>query len=236
MIEKKRIKLILLFTLSLFYTLSQASDDLQVTVFWFGESEVGSEQVQMRYLVSPQYLRIDNGNIHDDFILFDATKKIIFSVSHEDKTILLIKSDDWKKPAYKFVADISNDVLEGAPAISGKQVKEYKVKVNAEVCTNILYIPGMYKKEMDIFKYYQQTLSSQQIRNLSNTPEHMKTPCFMLDVAYNDGAYYDLGLPVQEWHNRGYARYLKDYKQEKVAVKLFELPKDYKQYSIGISQ
>ncbi|MDH5764521.1 MAG: hypothetical protein OEZ38_00785, partial [Gammaproteobacteria bacterium] len=222
MIIKKCLKLILLITSSLFYSLSLASEDLLVTILWFDEIEAGNDQVQMRYMITPQYLRIDNGNLHDDFILFDVTKKIIFSVNHEDRTILLIRGDNWKKPDYKFVADISHDVLEGAPAISGKQVKEYKIKVNDEMCTHIQYIPDMYKKEMNILKYYQQTLSSQQIRSLSNTPDHMKTPCFMLDVAYNDGIYYDLGLPVQEWHNRGYARYLKDYKQEKVAVKLFE--------------
>ena len=236
MIINKCFKLILLFSLSLFYSLSLASEDILVTVLWFDELEASRAQIQTRYLITPQYLRIDNGDLHDDFILFDVTKKIIFSVNHEDKTILLIKSDNWKKPDYEFVADISHETLEGAPAILGKQVKGYKVKVNGEVCTNIQYIPDIYKKEMDVLKHYQQTLSSQQIRSLSHTPEHMKTPCFMLDVAYNDGGYYDLGLPIQEWHNRGYARYLKDYKQEKIAASIFKLPKAYKQYSIGISQ
>lgn len=227
-------KLILGLCLFSFHPLSIANT--KATVFWFDELEAGVEPVQVRYLVTPYYLRIDSGNLQDDYILYDAVKKTIFSINHADKTILVIQSSNWMKPDYGFKTDIVQAPLEGAPVISGKQVQSYKVMVDGEVCTNIQFIPGMYQDEMKILKNYQRTLSSQQIRNLGNTPEHMKTPCFMLDVAYNEGDYYDLGLPVQEWHNRGYAKYLKDYKTQNVPEAFFKLPENYKQYSVGITQ
>lgn len=227
-------KLILAICLLSFQSPGMANS--KATVFWFDELEAGVDPVQVRYLVTSDFLRIDNGNMQDDFILFDAMKKTIFSVSHEDKTILVIENSNWVKPVHKFKTDIVQAPLEGAPVISGKKVQGYKVMVDGEVCTNIQFIPGLYKSEMQVLKQYQKTLSSQQIRNLVNTPEHMKTPCFMLDVAYNDGGYYDLGMPVQEWHNRGYAKYLKEYKTGNIPESYFKLPVDYKKYSVGGSQ
>ncbi|MCW8853959.1 MAG: hypothetical protein OQK76_10655 [Gammaproteobacteria bacterium] len=230
----KASQFILMFWLCLFTQLTMANT--KATVFWFDELDAGVDPVQVRYLVTTKYLRIDNGGLQDDFILFDAEMKIIYSVNHADKTILVIKNNNWLKPKYDFSIDVKQAPLEGAPIISGKQVQGYKVIVDGEVCTNIQFIPGMYKNEMNILKKYQMTLSSQQIRNLGNTPEHMKTPCFMLDVAYNEGGYYDLGMPVHEWHNRGYARYLKEYKSQNIPESFFQLPKDYKKYSVGVSQ
>ena len=230
----KASQFILVFWLCLFTQLTMANT--KATVFWFDELEAGIDPVQVRYLVTTKYLRIDNGGLQDNFILFDAINKIIYSVNHADKTILVIKNSNWLKPKYDFSIDVKQAALEGAPIISGKQVQGYKVIVDGEVCTNIQFIPGMYQNEMNILKKYQMTLSSQQIRNLGNTPEHIKTPCFMLDVAYNEGSYYDLGMPVQEWHNRGYAKYLKEYKSQNIPESFFQLPKDYKKYSVGVSQ
>ena len=230
----KSSKFILIVYLCLFHQLVQANT--KATVFWFDELDAGIDPVQVRYLVTSKYLRVDNGNLQDDFILFDAVKKIIYSVNHGDKTILVIKNSQWVKPKFDFSVDIKQIPLEGAPIISGKQVQGYKVIVDGEVCTNIQFIPGLYRNEMSVFKKYQKTLSSQQIRNLANTPEHMKTPCFKLDLVYNEGSYYDLGMPVQEWHNRGYAKYLKEYKSQNIPESFFKLPKDYKKYSVGVSQ
>ena len=38
-------------------------------------------------------MRIDNGQADDDFILFDAIKQVIYSINHDDQTILTIKSN-----------------------------------------------------------------------------------------------------------------------------------------------
>ena len=227
-------KIILMLSLFSFHQLAMANN--KTTVFWFDELEAGIDPVQMRYLVTPSYLRIDNGNTQEDFILFDVEKKTIFSVNHLDRTILVIRDNQWKKPGYDFKTDVVQAPLEGAPVISGKQVQGYKVMVDGEVCTNIQFIPGMYESEREVLKKYQRTLSSQQIRNLANTPEHVKTPCFMLDVAYNEGNYYDLGMPIQEWHNRGYAKFLKEHKIQNVPDSIFILPKDYRQYTVGAGQ
>ena len=230
----KACKFILALSLCLVHQLTIANT--KATVFWFDELDSGVDPVQVRHLVTTKYLRIDNGNLQDDYILFDVLEKVIYSVNHADKTILVIKNNNWMKPKYDFSIDVTQMPLEGAPIISGKQVQGYKVLVDGEVCTNVQFIPGMYKKEMRILKNYQMTLSSQQIKNLANTPEHMKTPCFMLDVVYNEGDYYDLGMPVHEWHNRGYAKFLKEYKSQSIPENYFELPKDYKKYSVGVPQ
>lgn len=232
----KIVKRLMLFYFSLFYSLCFAADNSSMTVFWFDEMEEGNQPVQVRYLVTPGYLRIDNGQAQDDFILFDVTNKTIFSVNHNDKTILLIKNSNWEQPKFDFTPELSRVTLKDAPSVSGKQVQSYQVKVKDEVCINVQYVADIYPNEMKLFRQYQETLSSQQIRSLSSTPEEMKTPCFMLDVIYNDGGYYDLGMPIMEWHNRGYVRLLKEHKVEALQKDLFNLPDTYQQYSVGRSQ
>ena len=86
---------------------------------------------------------------------------------------------------------------------------------------------------MQAFIEYQNVLSGQQAQILHNTPIEMQTPCFLVDQVYNAGDYYRIGLPVHEWHSRGYLRMLKDYKQEKVSADWFVLPKNFSRYSLS---
>ena len=88
----KSSKFILALYLCLFHQLVLANT--KATVFWFDELDAGIDPVQVRYLVTTKYLRIDNGGLQDNFILFDAANKIIYSVNHEDKTILVIKNNN----------------------------------------------------------------------------------------------------------------------------------------------
>ena len=41
--------------------------NIAVTVFLYEEKETGTDAVMMRYLVNDQFMRIDNGDVSDDF-------------------------------------------------------------------------------------------------------------------------------------------------------------------------
>ena len=89
---------------------------------------------------------------------------------------------------------------------------------------------------MKLFRDYQTSLSGQLVASLHNTPEEYRTPCFLLHQVHNQGDYYSKGMPIQEWHSRGYMKRLKNYSREKVSDELFKLPQGYEEYSpIGVS-
>lgn len=203
------------------------------TVFFYEEQEIGVAPGIVRYVVTDQYLRIDNGHADDDFILFDIKEKTIFNVNRIDRTILMIKKHAWDTPEFKFKKNITRKKLDDAPKIEGKSIIDYAVDADDKLCARYQLLPDVFKKERDVFLEYQYVLSGQQVKMLSNTPEEYQTPCFMLDQIYNDGQYLSIGLPVQEWHERGYIKLLKDYGQKEINETIFILPKDFEKYSIN---
>lgn len=200
------------------------------TVFFYEEMETGTERFPVRYLVNPNFLRVDNGQDADDFILFDRRQRIVYSINHADQTILVIESQPWKLINFEFTREEKQRVLEQAPRLFDQVVTNYQLIAGGDICADIQLVPNLFEPELQVFKAYQEVLSGQQVKSLSHTPEDMQSPCFLADQIYNTGRQYELGLPVQEWHSRGYIRILKDYKQRSLDEGLFVLPQGYTQY------
>ena len=96
----------------------------------YEEKEEGTDFYIVRYTVSENFIRIDDSAEPDadasGFIIFDLKKLTIYSVSHFDKTILVIP--DYKHNATnKVKSDIIYEKLEDAPTIAGKAVFNYQV-------------------------------------------------------------------------------------------------------------
>lgn len=211
------------------YAHAQAETD--ATVFWYEEQETGTSADLLRYVVSKDYIRIDNGHADDDFLLYDHSSKTIYSANHDDRTVMVIKNAPWTAPGFSFGHEVKNKILKDAPSIAGKNVESYQVFAEKELCADIQILPDTFIDEMKLFRDYQIIMSGQLVASLHNTPEEYHTPCFLLHQVYNQGEYYARGLPIQEWHSRGYMRMLKNYTHEKVSDELFKLPQGYTEYS-----
>lgn len=196
----------------------------------YDELEKDAGMQQMRYLINDKFLRVDNGKAASDFILFNVNNKNIYSVNHDDKTILKISHQAWKVPTFEFSVSRRHELMQAAPEINNKPVFNYQVKAGDKVCTDVFLIKNMFMNELKIIRDYQQTLSSQQVLTLKNTPKEFHNPCFLLDQVYHLGDYYLLGLPVQITYSRGYAKYLKHYEKINVDETLFVLPEGYEEY------
>ena len=210
---------------------SVALAELPASVFWYQEKETGTAPSKMRYLVGDEFMRIDEGNESDNYVLFDATENIIYSINHNDRSVLVIEPHAWDMPEFDFDYEVTDVVMKGAPKIAGKTVQHYLVTGDDKVCTDVQYVPGLYSRRMALMHEYQQVLTGQQVRALPATPKELHTPCFLADQVYNDGGYYTRGLPVQIWHSRGYGRILVDFRDQPVAEALFTVPEDYRQFS-----
>ncbi|MCW9048603.1 MAG: hypothetical protein OQK46_11035 [Gammaproteobacteria bacterium] len=216
---------------SLFLVNSAFAKDTMSRIFYYDEAEQGSTSQTMRYIVNKNYLRIDNGQDDADFILFDVKQKVIHSINHEDRTILKIENKKWQTPKFDFSVNTQFEIMQDAPNISDKQVFSYLLKADDITCTQVSLIKDMFADDMQVFYQYQQVLSGQQVATLNNTPKELHTPCFLLDQIYHSGDYYKQGLPVQISYSRGYEKFLKDYKESKIDVKLFIKPDGYSEYT-----
>jgi len=83
--------LMLLFVL-LFVGCTQpdGEEPVTVTLLNFQEQEAGVEPYPLRVLVNKHFLRFDDGYDASDFMLMERDTQTIYSVSHEDQSILII--------------------------------------------------------------------------------------------------------------------------------------------------
>jgi hypothetical protein len=202
----------------------------------YQEYEQGVDPYQVTYTIGSEHLRIDDASDQSGFIVFDNKERKIFSVSHFDKSILVIAGNDTVEPKSELKVDIEYKPIEGAPNISGRPVYNYRVKAgtdtNGETCMDIQLVPGLLPQAAALLQSYQRSIAAQQVANVGKTPEELRTPCYLVDQVYNTGEYYNKGLPIQEWHSNGRVRQLLNFEETEVDTSIFNVPADYRQFSL----
>ena len=202
----------------------------------YQEYEQGVEPYRVTYTISDDYLRIDDASDESGFIVFDRKESKIFSVSHFDKSILVMDKSAPLEFDAEFKIDIEYKQIEDAPKVAGRSVYNFRVKAttetSSETCMDIQLVPGLLPQVVALLQSFQKTVSAQQVGNLGKIPEELRTPCYLIDQVYNTGAYYNKGLPIQEWHSNGRIRQLLSFEETEVDTSVFTVPADYRQFSL----
>jgi len=218
-----------------------AKDAQQVYQLTYIEREPGTDEYAVSMLISDRYIRIDEVGENSGFIIYDDMKKIIYSVGHQDKSILVIKQHKFSEKNSPVKARVEYTQLTDAPTVSDKHIFNYRVSVNTgsgvvdekETCTEIQLVEGLLPEVRGILQNYQKVISGQQVKMTDNKITKMQGSCFYADQIYNTGAYYEKGLPIQEWHSNQHSKMLTTYKKIYVDANRFKIPEDYRQFSIG---
>lgn len=210
-------------------------DKTAVLVLSYEEQEQGTDTYPVRVLVSPEFLRMDDGYAASDFVLLDRRQKTISSVSHPDRSIMVIKNQhaDADMPA-DITLRVVREVDEEAPAITGKQPEQIQYLANDDLCFQSVTVPGLLQDAVRAMEEYAQILANRQLNNMQSVPLNMRTPCFLSRYVYAPARQFQYGLPLQEWDSSGYSRSLVNFSdREMMPLSLFELPEDYDSFSPG---
>jgi len=207
----------------------------QVYKLEYLEREQGIDEYETVMLVSDRFIRIDQAGETDGYIIYDDSKKVIYSVSHADKNVLVIKQQAFSEADSPVKKEVEYLPLSDAPKISGHTVYNYRVYVagDEETCTEVQLAENLLPEVTAILKKYQLVVAGQQARMTDNKITDMQTACYYIDQIYNTGAYYDKGLPIQEWHSNESSKILTSYKEISVSSDKFTIPENYRQFSIG---
>ena len=210
-------------------------NNTQVSMLSYEEQETGTELYTVRVLVSPGFLRLDDGYAESDFVLLDRHEKTIFSVIHEDQSIMVIenKPNDAALPP-----DINLTVIrtadKGAPTIAGNQPELLQYLANGEICFQSVAVSGVLETAVAAMVEYAELLADRQLNNMQAVPQNMQTPCFLSRYAYATARHLQYGLPLQEWDSSGYKKSLVDFSEnETMPLTLFTLPDGYDRFSPG---
>lgn len=214
-----------------------ANDDLAAVKLSYQEIEQGTDAYNVIFTVSDRFLRIDDESDDSGYIVYDGKENRVYSISHQDRAILVIPQYPSSDLKADFDVNIDYEALEMAPKIAGKTVYNYRVSavtsVTTETCMDIQLVPGLLPDVAKTLQAFQKLVSGQQLVNLEATPKEFQTPCYLVDQVYNKGNYYSKGLPIQEWHSNERMRQLMNYENVKVDSSIFEIPAEYRQFSLN---
>ena len=211
----------------------QKQQNRNVLMLKFQEGEPAVDPYTTRMLVADDYLRLDDGGDQDDFTLFDRKQKTIYSVTHENKSILIISNlpvngswiDDLKLE--EILHEDSN-----TPLISGKRPRQLEMRVNGKVCQRMVVVPGLHESAIKALIEFRQVLASEHVRNLDKTPVEMQDPCFLGYEVRNPDKELQFGFPIQQQDHMGKTRILLDYNSGfSVNPSVFRLPQGYRKFS-----
>lgn len=219
-----------LFFLLATLTLTACSDKPSPTIFLsFTESSPDGEY-PVRMLVSEKFLRIEDGDTQDGFIVFDRAARTIYSVSHAGKSTLVLHARPVTLSAPKqFEHKVERD-KENLPPVDGKTVTHYRLLTNRERCFDVYAADGLLPEAVAALREYHETLAGEQAAMQSNMPISMQSACDLADLVFLPARYLAHGFPVRQVNRVGVTRQLVSYKRDVPVEKgIFDLPKDYKQ-------
>ena len=206
------------------------------TVILYQDSEPGLEPYTTRYIVNEKYMRIDDGKPDSGFVLLDRKKNIVYSVSVENESILVIKPTEIK---IKRPKDMKTSIVDKpAPKklqLEGKPSQEIEIYANKKLCSRMITVKGVLPDYVAALKQYRSILASQHATNLFKTPVNMRDNCFMAYDIFEHGLHTARGLIVRKWIDKGKQTMLADYRlNQKASVRLFVMPEKYKKFKAGL--
>ena len=225
---------LVLFTLNLL-SMQAALADIAAQLLVYRVAEPGSEPYISRIIVTETFLRLDQGQGDDGFILFDRTQKIIYSVSAENNTILEISPRAELRDLPEAVVLEAKIVEEqGLPELPGIKTKYWRFFVNGKLCRSAMVAPGLMQKANRAHGEYLDLLAIQHLATLQGIPPEMRDPCDLAVHAFEPLAVINKGLPLREWSEHGQLQELIDYRERfDIPDDSFNLPDDYQRTKLG---
>lgn len=229
-------RFVLVLTLSLLSGCSRESDVegfVPATVVYFEEAEPGIEPYPVRMIVTAKWMRIDNGNDDDDFLVFDRSAGRISSINREDKNVFLIAPENAEIPEADRprIEEKQYDVSD-MPSMNGVKPTHKSISVNGQLCRDTVAVKGLLTDVLLASKEYLTVLALQQYHLLDKTPEDLRDPCMLANLIYWPVEHLAHGFPIRESDYRGFVRELSDFESTQVPPRLFDIPDGLQEVSI----
>ncbi len=222
------------------YSQTVLEPQTNATIINFSEYEQGSGKYPVKMTISKDFLRIDDTQEGKDFVLFDRQKKIIYSVSADNKQTIQInnKAVTIPSPIDLKLSEKELPMDKNAPLIAGKASRHHQFFVNKKLCYEMISVPGLMPDAVIAMQDFKQVLAGQQAETLRVIPGDLQEGCDLSRHTFYPKRYLQKGFPVMEKAMLqddsktttpaavSYSRVLINYSQKQVPDSRFKLP-DY---------
>lgn len=203
----------------------------------YQESEPGIDAYMTRVLVNKNFMRLDEGGDQTNYTLFDRQKKIIYTVSHDERTVMQVNPvKTTNKIKRTLVLDAKKLKNEDLPEVDGQQPVQYQLMVNDVMCAEVFVVDDLHQEAMTAMQEFNRLLASVHLKNIDNTPESMQDDCFLAHHVMSPSRNMQFGFPILEINASGVTRLLVDFdKYYKVNPGVFSLPEDYRSVNMEVT-
>jgi hypothetical protein len=201
----------------------------------FVEQEKNIEPYQTRVIVTPKFMRVDDGEGAPDFVLFNRKEKLIYSVNTSARTIMIVEPQQQKvePPIELRVEERLVGGFKDAPTVRDIAPKHYQLMVNDKVCYDFVTANGLMEDAVTAMREFQAVLASDSMLTVNAIPADVRNACSLAINTFEPNRHLSFGFPIQEWDGRGYARSLMDFDDDyHPDPALFELPEDYRRFTV----
>lgn len=186
-------------------------------------------------IVNKTQLVMREPGVKYDFIVFNRENQTIYSVSSEDKTIFVITPKPVTiKPPIPVEYDEVSQPSAAMPKIQNMPATHFRYNVNGKHCYDVVTLPEEFLPDVrKALMEYRTVLAGEHASGLKNTPKDVLDACDLSVNIFHATKHLQNGVPIREWDRTGKQRFMVDYKEKwRLDMEQFELPSDYKQFSI----
>ena len=217
------------FLFLLFLSLAaSAENDRSAQLLVYRVTEPAGEPYISRILVTEDFLRMDQGQEDDGFILLDRKQEVIYSVNGDDRTILQLDPERGERtlpPGMQLQARIIKG--QEMPTLPGRKTEYWGFYVNGELCRSAVVAPELMPGAVRAYGEYLELLAFQHYATQAEVPAELQDSCDQAVYIFEPLAVLIKGLPLREWGKQGVWELI-DYREEfKVSSTGFVLPEDF---------
>ena len=193
---------------------AQAADMIALR---YVDQDPGTPAYLTRVLVTPNFMRMDDGEDAGDFVLLDRRQRKVINVMHGNKMALVFKPG--KLPARP---------ANWKPRLDTRKTErgthEFTLTVEGVVCSEGVAARQPAPDAARAMAELKAVLASMQYRVWKETPATMQHNCDLANQVWESGATLKLGLPLEEREFTGRTRKLESETRLPFRPELFRVP------------
>lgn len=204
-------------------------------VLVYSVSEDGAEPYESRILVTPDFLRLDEGEDSAAFTLFDRRSRILYNLDPEDRLVVVIDPPTTLSPEPPIPLELGEETEldPGLPPVDGALPKHVRLLANGVVCVDVIAAPGLMDEAVTAIGDFHERLAHQHALAMEALPPELLDACDLAENVYAPRRTYDHGLPLHLWSQR-FVRKLERFERAMAMdASLFSIPRDYRQVPLG---
>lgn len=188
-----------------------------MTELRYVEQDPGDPPYLSRILVTPDFMRMDDGNDDGDFVLLDRRGRKVINVMHGNGLAMVFTPGTVPpRPAgWKPVLDVQ-------PAARG--TRRFSLSVKGVVCSAGVAARLAAPDAARAMAELKGVLAAMQYRVWRDSPSEIQHDCDLANLVWEPGTTLELGLPLEEREFTGRTRQFESESKQPLRPELFRVP------------